>query len=172
MTTGEKIRAARKARGWTQTELGEKLGVTAQAVNMIENETRGKARVSTMQRCADALGVDWKKLLPDSEPPKKITKPDTMTDIEQLIGTPAVLEQLAEECAELGQAALKLARKMRGENPTPKAYEDLWDALTEETADVLCCIEQTDLLSMDEIELIKAQKADRWRRRIEGKTDD
>ena len=30
----------------------------------------------------------------------------------------AMLEQLAEEAAELSQAALKLARVLRGENPT------------------------------------------------------
>lgn len=38
--------------------------------------------------------------------------------ISSAIGTPAVLEQLAEESAELAQAALKLSRKLRGENPT------------------------------------------------------
>lgn len=32
------------------------------------------------------------------------------------IGTPAMLEQLAEEAAELSQAALKLARVLRGES--------------------------------------------------------
>ena len=30
------------------------------------------------------------------------------------IGTPALLEQLGEECAELGKAALKEARRLRG----------------------------------------------------------
>lgn len=42
-----------------------------------------------------------------------------MTILETL-GTEAVLEQLAEEASELSQAALKLARKLRGVNPTPK----------------------------------------------------
>lgn len=35
------------------------------------------------------------------------------------IGVPAMLEQCAEECTELAQACLKLARKIRNENPTP-----------------------------------------------------
>ena len=39
--------------------------------------------------------------------------------IKDRIGEAAVLEQLAEECAELAQAALKMARIERGENPTP-----------------------------------------------------
>lgn len=52
------------------------------------------------------------------------------------IGEPAMLEQLAEECMELGKAALKKARVIRGENPTPvtaeKADENLMDAVMEE----------------------------------------
>lgn len=35
-----------------------------------------------------------------------------------IIGRPAMLEQLAEEASELAKAALKLARIDRGENPT------------------------------------------------------
>lgn len=41
-------------------------------------------------------------------------------DVLEMIGTAALLEQLAEESAELAQAALKMARKLRNENPTPK----------------------------------------------------
>lgn len=44
----------------------------------------------------------------------------------ETIGTEAVLEQLAEKSAELAQAALKLARKMRGVNPTPKEEDECW----------------------------------------------
>ena len=48
---------------------------------------------------------------------------DFKSDFEVIrsLGEPALLEQLAEECSELAQAALKLARLERGENPTPKA---------------------------------------------------
>lgn len=41
------------------------------------------------------------------------------------IGEPAFLLQLAEECSELAQAALKLVRKMGGENPTPKTTKNI-----------------------------------------------
>ena len=54
-----------------------------------------------------------------------------------LIGKAAMLEMLAEESSELSHAALKLARKYRGENPTPKSEMECIDSLTEETADVL-----------------------------------
>ena len=47
-----------------------------------------------------------------------------MSDIMVQIGLPALLEQLAEECGELTQAALKLARLRRGENPTPKTEQE------------------------------------------------
>ena len=42
--------------------------------------------------------------------------------IEQ-IGLPAMLEQMAEETAELTQALLKYSRKLRNENPTPKTHD-------------------------------------------------
>lgn len=45
-------------------------------------------------------------------------------DVLDMIGTAALLEQLAEESAELAQAALKMARKLRNENPTPKTHAD------------------------------------------------
>ena len=53
------------------------------------------------------------------------------------IGSPAMLEQLAEEAMELAHAALKLARIERGENPTPVLKEDAMDHLIEEYADVV-----------------------------------
>lgn len=57
----------------------------------------------------------------------------------EAIGEPAMLEQLAEECAELSKAALKLARIERGENPTPVTSEEAWASLKEEYTDVIQC---------------------------------
>jgi transcriptional regulator with XRE-family HTH domain len=165
MTIGEKIKAARKARGWTQAELADRLCTTATSVREMEAKCKNSVRIDVIFAYAEALDVDWKDLLTDDETPQK---PYTAPTIEELIGTPAVLEQLAEECAELGQAALKLARKMRGENPTPKTVDALQSALTEETADVVNCIEHISLLNRDDIETIKADKAARWRERIDG----
>lgn len=61
-------------------------------------------------------------------------------DVLEMIGTAALLEQLAEESAELAQAALKMARKLRNENPTPKTHADCVSNLQEEIADVELCI--------------------------------
>lgn len=58
------------------------------------------------------------------------------------IGTPAMLEQTAEECAELTQACLKLARYLRGENKVYKTETELRAAISEETADVYICLNE------------------------------
>ena len=50
------------------------------------------------------------------------------------------LVQLAEECAELGQAALKLYRATTGENWTPMQEDEAERHFREEIADVLTCL--------------------------------
>lgn len=46
------------------------------------------------------------------------------------------LLMIAEEAAELSQAALKLIRKLRGSNPTPKTLEECENDLMEEAEDI------------------------------------
>lgn len=58
------------------------------------------------------------------------------------IGAPAMLEQTAEECCELGKACLKLARIMRGENKAYISESEAYANLVEEIADVKLCLEQ------------------------------
>ncbi len=95
-------------------------------------------------------------------------QPETIVE---RIGEPAFLEQLAEECSELSQAALKLARKMRDENPTPKTYKECIDSLQEEMADVLLCIDE--YMNEQESDFvvwtyeIKKRKLKRWKQRLE-----
>lgn len=57
-------------------------------------------------------------------------------EIQLIIGQPALLEGLAEEATELAHAALKAARILRGENPTPARYENAKIAVTEEYSDL------------------------------------
>lgn len=93
-------------------------------------------------------------------------------DIVSQIGLPAALEQLAEECAELGQAALKLARKMRGENPTPKTHDECMRAFNEETADVMVCLDvlvNSGFISNEAIESEMISKKSRWEERLNNK---
>lgn len=52
------------------------------------------------------------------------------------INSVELLAGLAEECCELGQAALKLRRVYDGQNPTPVSEKEAIDRLYEEAADV------------------------------------
>lgn len=93
-------------------------------------------------------------------------------NIVDAIGLPAVLEQLAEECCELGQAALKLSRIMRGENPTPVSIEVAQFDFAVEAGDVTLVL---DLLRRNGVRVAnrkqKNHKMNRWIRRLkeEGK---
>lgn len=84
------------------------------------------------------------------------------------LGEPALLEQLAEECSELAQAALKLARKERGENPTPKTEEECVKAFLEEMVDVHLCMSVVRRFRNDKIILgdTEIAKRERWAQRI------
>ena len=64
MTSGEKIRAARKSKGLSQQKLGEMVGISQQAINQIEtNKTR--PTLDTIRKIAKALQVWTMNLLPD-----------------------------------------------------------------------------------------------------------
>ena len=85
------------------------------------------------------------------------------------IGLPAVLEQTAEECAELAHACLKLARILRKENPTPAQKIDVLEKIEEEAADVDVCIEaltQADVIAIDGLCYRANDKFERWKNRI------
>lgn len=51
-----------------------------------------------------------------------------------------ILAQMAEECAELGHAALKLRRVLDGSNPTPVTLREARENLQEEIEDVMGCM--------------------------------
>lgn len=81
----------------------------------------------------------------------------------EAIGKAAMLEQLAEEAAELAQAALKLARIERGENPTPVSKEEAEENLREEYTDVYQCAMELEIpVVWEQIEV----KRQRFRNRI------
>lgn len=68
--------------------------------------------------------------------------PDEMNvweDFGVYICPPAMYEALAEECSELTQAALKMARVLRGENPTPVSVIEATAMVIEEFTDVISC---------------------------------
>lgn len=89
-------------------------------------------------------------------------KPDNYVKNE--IGLAALYEQLAEECMELGKEALKYARILRGENPTPKRAIEVEADIDEEFNDVILV---ASLLKLEAREDILNFKLKRWEDRIE-----
>ena len=101
----------------------------------------------------------------------------TIVNIEKAIGTPAILEQTAEECVELADAVtalLKLAhacqkeaRRLRGENPTPATEEECRAAIREEMADVSVCLGQMNAAGYPIDLKAVCSKIERWKSRID-----
>lgn len=107
-----------------------------------------------------------------------------MTDIEYIaanLSEEDILCQIAEEAAELAQAALKLRRVIAGTNPTPVSEEEAVDNLIEEYADTIgafevwakkCGGDGVQLVGNDLAEIIDS-KYSRWVKRLrEAKKDD
>ena len=57
--------------------------------------------------------------------------------VKKVLPKPVLFVQLAEECDELGQAALKMFRILDGRNPTPIPIEQAIEKVFEEIADIL-----------------------------------
>ena len=85
--------------------------------------------------------------------------------IRELVPDAALYEQLAEEAAELAQAALKMARVLRDENPTPISRKDAELLVVEEYGDVLNVAE---LLEIEPNTYLQAHKMRRWIDRLEA----
>lgn len=79
--------------------------------------------------------------------------------VRETIPKAALYEQLAEECSELAQASLKMARKLRNENYTPVPMNEISENLIEEFSDVVLCAATLQIHPSDDI--IKF-KMDRW----------
>ena len=91
-------------------------------------------------------------------------------------GKEYMLRQMAEECCELSQAALKYIRAAR--KGTPMRIDEAIEHLTEEIADVRLMIDAVSAIvlserDVDDVQAIKEQKLDRWKKRmIDGDMDE
>ena len=79
----------------------------------------------------------------------------------------ARMEQLAEEATELAQAALKVARIMRAENPTPVDIQEALRAVREEYTDTFVAAMAAELLADGEL---GRSKLERWAARVKERT--
>ena len=95
--------------------------------------------------------------------------------IQNELGDAEILAGLAEECAELGQAALKLRRVLDGKNPTPKTLEEAKENLLEEIADVANCVSELSIISDDDMDaaaLLGEEKIIRWAERLRDASEE
>lgn len=97
---------------------------------------------------------------------------DPIEYIREKLSREELLVMLAEECAELSKAALKLRRVYSGDNPTPMTRADAYANLVEEIADVELCIEVLGLNSCENLHNIGKiweEKLSRWEQRLKAK---
>lgn len=101
------------------------------------------------------------------------TSKEYMENIKTKIPIEDLYEQLAEEASELAQAANKMARTMRGNNPTPKTEMEAYHDVIEEYSDVVNVAE--NILDIRPDFAICNYKLLRWNKRLEetenGRTD-
>lgn len=90
--------------------------------------------------------------------------------ISENLSIAARYEQLAEEASELSQAALKMARIERDENPTSTNYCDALSNLYEEYADVLVA-SSSICIPHKVVDMIGQSKIKRWKSRIENRNE-
>ena len=81
MDIGEKIRAARQAKGMTQEELGAILGVQKSAIAKYESGRVINIKRSTLKKISDILDIPPIELVFDEEHREMQKKNDTMTDV-------------------------------------------------------------------------------------------
>lgn len=98
---------------------------------------------------------------------KNADQEEMLSNIRSNLSLEARLEMLAEEAAELTKEALKYARILRGENPTPIKKEDVKSSLVEEFTDLMLCAEVLQLPTMPSF---REFKLERWNRRLEHHT--
>ena len=79
--TGERIRRLRKEKGWTQTDLGNRIGVQNSAIAKYENGRVPNLKRSTIKALADALGVNPSYLLGMDESADYITAYTNVVEI-------------------------------------------------------------------------------------------
>lgn len=101
MTTGQRIKLARKSAGLTQKELGQKLGITYQTVAQWENNLRNPKH-ETLMRIAEALDItiDYLWGFTDSSDTRIATQGDIDKFDGELVYTAENLSQSEREMVE------------------------------------------------------------------------
>lgn len=91
--------------------------------------------------------------------------------IREILPLEEILTQLAEEAAELSQAALKYRRTLSNANPTPVGRKEAEIKLLEEIADVKLCLHVAGFEAVRhkiQVNRTISTKAARWLKRLSG----
>lgn len=86
-----------------------------------------------------------------------------------MVGYAACYEALAEECMELANCAMKLARVLRGDNPVKEDGTIYLDKLDEEFTDVVSCAIALGLQPDADISVRKWERHKKRLEEMEGK---
>ena len=129
MNVGQKIKEARKAKGMTQTELGEKVGVQKSAVSKWERGETQNIKRSVLKKLSHYLDIppvelieettnrtDDEPIIQKEEPPKgyRIVSEDELDDIwEKIVEMSVILN--ASRKKKLLEYALDLLKEQREE---------------------------------------------------------
>lgn len=108
MDIGEKIRAARLAKGMTQEELGDILGVQKSAIAKYESGRVVNIKRSTLKKISEILGIRPAELIGDVKKEKPATDSELPESVNALL---EIVKTLSEEDAALLLAALKAKQK-------------------------------------------------------------
>ena len=112
MDVGMKIKQARMAKGMTQEELGEILGVQKSAVAKYENGRVVNIKRSTLKKIADVLEIPPFELVYDEETLRTQEKNDVLADITIRMRTDAEFMSVVEELYNLDHEQFAAVKKM------------------------------------------------------------
>ena len=112
MDVGMKIKQARIAKGMTQEELGELLGVQKSAVAKYENGRVVNIKRSTLKKIADVLDIPPFELVYDEETLRTQEKNDVLADITIRMRTDAEFMSVVEELNKLDHEQFAAVKKM------------------------------------------------------------
>lgn len=165
IAAGDSIKKFRKQKGYTQKQLAEKAGISRTALIRYENgETSPSSQI--LQQIAAVLEVSVSVLIDEGDDAEEKLKPflENIKHVQNKLSRRDLYEMLAEEAAELAQAALKVIRAegMSG-SVTPISAEEAYETLNEEVVDVLIVL---TALKADFNAKLADAKAQRWADRL------
>lgn len=116
-TLGERIREIREAKELTQREIAARIQIDDYYISRLENNHINPT-LATMQKLADALGVEVRDFFPPQAQEFKITPPKLDKDLKKVV---ALWKSLTEEHKQLMLRFIEQTYKLDTQGMKPKA---------------------------------------------------